>query len=289
MAGILRNFQPALKNVVLKIKKTCSTLTQTVHRTRNQDEKLGISRKTIDFADLTKLINWFECDSIITLTQSVLNWWPLDSGMIANEDVKCDNAKTIGMAIQKKLNNVSLHAASIKRSDQAVTLNSLEPTLSIGDDKVVIDPLILFYRLIVLMQRYDNVSSFFKYELSVILTSLFKDMMREPSKSSLTTALDARLLKFTNQCDGKLDCDGENESEEENDYDIDNAQSPLVESVSENDEIVLDGGYLLHQLFWKRESTFRDIVSKSVDYVDSHYGQCTVTFDGYCEIALTLS
>ena len=59
--------------------------------------------------------------------------------------------------------------------------------------------------------------------------------------------------------------------------------SPLVESVSENDEIVLDSGYLLHQLIWEKESTFRDIVSKYVHYVDSHYGQCTVVLDGYCE------
>ena len=104
--------------------------------------------------------------------------------MIENEDVNCDNAEAIGMAIQEKLNNVSLDAASIRRSDQAVTLNSIKPTLSSGDDKVVINPLILFSRLIVLMQRYDDVSSFFEYELSVIPTSLFKDnMMRKRSKS----------------------------------------------------------------------------------------------------------
>ena len=73
-----------------------------------------------------------------------------------------------------------MYAASIKRSDQAVTLNSLKPTLSIGDDKVVKDPLILSSTLMALMQRYDAVSTFFEYELSVIPTSLFKDnMMRK--------------------------------------------------------------------------------------------------------------
>ena len=45
-----------------------------------------------------------------------------------------------------------------------------------------------------------------------------------------------------NQCDDKLDGEDENQSEEENDYDIDDAMSPLVESISENDEIALDGG-----------------------------------------------
>ena len=63
--------------------------------------------------------------------------------------------------------------------------------------------------------------------------------------------------------------------------------SPLIESVSENDEIVLDGGYLLHRLIRQKESTFRDVVSKYVHfhYIDSHYGQCTVVFDSYCENA----
>ena len=42
--------------------------------------------------------------------------------------------------------------------------------------------------------------------------------------------------------------------------------SPLIESVSENDEIVLDGGYLLHRLIRQKESTFRDVVSKYVHY-----------------------
>ena len=177
----------------------------------------------------------------------------LDSGIIAKEDVNNDNAEAIGIAIQEKLNNVSLHAASIKSSGQAATVNSLKPTLSIGDNKVVINPLILFSRLIVLMQRYGDVSSFFEYELSVIPISLFKEnMMRKPSKFSLAKALDTRLLKFTNQCDDKLDDDDENESEEENDYDINDAMSPLVESVSENDETVLDGGYLLHRLILEK-------------------------------------
>ena len=60
------------------------------------------------------------------------------------------------------------------------------------------------------------------------------------------------MLKFTNQCDDKLDGDDENESKEESYCDIDDAMSPLVESISENDEIVLDGGYLLHRLIWEK-------------------------------------
>ena len=39
-----------------------STLTRTVHKASNQHEELGSSCKTRDFADLSKLINWFKYD-----------------------------------------------------------------------------------------------------------------------------------------------------------------------------------------------------------------------------------
>ena len=151
---------------------------------------------------------------------------------------------------------------------------------------MVVDPVVLCSRLIVLMQRYNNVSRFFEHKLSVIPKSLFEDkIMQNPWKSSLAKTLDTSLQKFVNQCDDKLEGEDENQSEEENDYNIDDAMSPLVESISENDEIALDGGSLLHQMISEKESTFRDIVSINVHYVDSHYSQCTVVFDGYCENA----
>ena len=110
-------------------------LTLTVSKTSNQHEELGSSCKTRDFADLSKLINWFEYDSHNPFDPESTELVALDSGMSVNEDVNSNNAEAIGMAIQEKLNNVSLHAASIERSGQAVTLNSLKPTLSIRDDK----------------------------------------------------------------------------------------------------------------------------------------------------------
>lgn len=106
-------------------------------------------------------------------------------------------------------------------------------------------------------------------------------------KSSLAKTPDTRFLRFANQCDDKLDSDDKNESEEENSDDIDDAMSQLLDSVSENDEIVLDIRYLLNRLIWEKESTFKEIVSQYVHYVESYYGQYTVVFDGYCENAST--
>ena len=96
----------------------------------------------------------------------------LDSGLIAGDDVNCDEAEMIGSQIQQSLDNLSWKNATVKRSLKAITLASL-------------DPLVLFSRLIILMHRYRDISCFFDYELSPVPTSLFDGyLMRKSNKSS---------------------------------------------------------------------------------------------------------
>ena len=64
-----------------------STLTRTVSKTSSQYEELGSSCKTRYFADLSKIINWFEYDSHNPFDPRRTELVALDSGMIANEDV----------------------------------------------------------------------------------------------------------------------------------------------------------------------------------------------------------
>ena len=93
---------------------------------------MSSSRKAREFADLLELINWLEYDSHNAFASERTELLTLYSVMFANEDVKCDNAEAIGMAVREKLNNVSLHAASINRYDQTEILNYLNLTLGIG-------------------------------------------------------------------------------------------------------------------------------------------------------------
>ena len=52
--------------------------------------------------------------------------------------------------------------------------------------------MVLFSRLVVLMRRTNDISSYFAYELAPVTTALFKDgMMQKPNKSSLAKGLDA--------------------------------------------------------------------------------------------------
>ena len=92
--------------------------------------------------------------------------------MIADESVICDEAECVGRSNQDSLDGVSLKEATDKRSASATTLSSLKPSVKIGNEKVVIDPMILFSRLVVLLQRHDDVTRFFAYELLKFLKIL---------------------------------------------------------------------------------------------------------------------
>ena len=148
----------------------------------------------------------------------------LYSELIADESVNCDEAECVGRSIQDSLDGVSLKEATDKRSAPATTLSSLKPSVKTRNEKVVIDPMILFSRLVVLLQRHDDVTRFFAYELAVIPMSLFKDnIMRKPSKSALAKALDQRQTKDPSKPDGSFWMESENEfgeDKEENDSDV---------------------------------------------------------------------
>jgi len=50
----------------------------------------------------------------------------------------------------------------------------LKLSTKIGKETVYIDPIILFSRLVVLLERCEDIEEFFAYELAPIPTSLFK-------------------------------------------------------------------------------------------------------------------
>ena len=70
--------------------------------------------------------------------------------MIADEAVHCDTVEPVGLSIQKNLDNLPLSEASIKSKKK---LSLLPPFVATGNDHVVIDPIVLFSRLIILIQR----------------------------------------------------------------------------------------------------------------------------------------
>ena len=72
------------------------------------------------------------------------------------------------------------------------------------------------------------------------------------------------------------------ESAEEDD-DRDDSGDETVEGckVQNVERYVIDGGHLLRRVVWDKQSTYQEIIHKYINYVESHYGKCSVVFDGY--------
>ena len=69
-------------------------------------------------------------------------------------------------------------------------IDNLYPGFKVDKQRVHINPTLLFSRLIAILQREDNMASYFDYELTTVPTSLFEDnRMRKPVKAQLAKAL----------------------------------------------------------------------------------------------------
>ena len=80
--------------------------------------------------------------------------------------------------------------ASIKRSDHIKPLADLKPGILVDKQKLNISPTILFSRLIAIVQREEDMSLYFDYELTAFPTSLFKDnFMRKAATAQLAKSL----------------------------------------------------------------------------------------------------
>ena len=174
----------------------------------------------------------------------------LDSGLVDVEQrLTCDKSEEIGAAIQKEMDGKTYSSCSFKRKNQISTLQSLYSSVSIGTENVTIDPLTLFLRLIVMVEKKteNEIVDYFNYELSPYPMSLFKEgIMRSAQKSKLKQFL----LKTVNPTD-----------------------APQTTRIA-------DGGALLWCCDWKRNELFATIFNKYSQFL-AHHKIDTVVFDGY--------
>ena len=147
------------------------------HKTSEQHIKLGKSRNIRDFKDLLKVRDWFERYNPFSKQQPKL--YSLSTGYTSEEsdDINCDKAEEIRFNIHKDLDCKSLDEAKNSSKKQVKTLKSLKKGISIDNQTVFIDPSILFNRLTILMQRTENISHYFQYDLTPLPTSLFMDTL----------------------------------------------------------------------------------------------------------------
>ena len=227
-----------------------SSFTGLAHMTSEQHVEMGESRIHRDNVDLNKLITWLSIDD--PFCQNDSNLRSLSTGLTSteNDGVNCDNVEEIGATIQRKLDDVKYWSVKMKRSDKITTLLNLKKGIKIDQKIVHVDPLTLFSRLIVVLDRSDDKEKAFHHELTPTPTSLFKDgFMRKSNKSALAKALTDHLPEV---------------------------EKPVVT------KHVLDGGALLHRVKWFPNAPYGRIVEQYQTYINTKYGfPCTVIFDGY--------
>ena len=237
-------------HVCASIHDAMATLTGNTHKTSNQHVELGKSRMKRDNDDLEKVRTWFESHNPFDECNPLLR--SIATGVTSTEadGINCDDAEAVGEAIQKQLTGVSYSKATLKKKDRIKTLESLEVGVRIDKEKVHVDPLLLFSRLLVLIEREENIRSYFQYELTTVPTLLFQDsMMRKSSKAKLGQALKKDTTTST--------------------YNMDQSFH------------VLDGGPLLHKVKWIENRLYQSILDQYTKYVNKKYGRSCIVFDGY--------
>ena len=151
-----------------RVHDAMTTITSLKHNTSDQHVEFGISRCKYDLEGLCSIQEWFDQHEPFDMNEPGLR--SLSSGLVAADDdtINCDKTEQIGTKIQKQLNNASVADGSIKRSEQVRSLDHLLPGVKVDKKQVNINSTILFSRLIAIMQREDEISSYFEYELTVI-------------------------------------------------------------------------------------------------------------------------
>ena len=121
----------------------------------------------------------------------------------------------------------------------------------VRDGTIQIDKTVLFQPLIVPMDRTGDLSAVFEYELTPTPTFLFRDgYLPRANKSDLSRALTKNSTKLS--------------------------------EASTKTSYVVDGGALLHRVYWNVPATYAEILMQYTSYLDKKYGKgCLIVFDRY--------
>ncbi|XP_071574804.1 uncharacterized protein [Temnothorax nylanderi] len=124
-------------------------------------------------------------------------------------------------------------------------------SMKIADTVIPIDPALLYQRISFAKESQDQLKKYFEYELAPYPLSLFDEVGLRKSKKSAMYAL----------------------------------FQPIEDTVTSEDVCyVIDGGFLLHKVVWRKGEIFSFISDTYVKYVQKYYGKnAVIVFDGYSE------
>lgn len=179
-----------------EVEQAMHDVTKTSRESSEQHVELGSSRSSRDFEDLKKVYHWLEASNPFDVNDQRLR--SLSTGLAAKQpdNINCDQAEEVGEEIQRIMDNQSVIAAKVPTKEKVRSLVHLTKAVKIGTQTVHVDPLVLFMRLLVLVERAEKPDQYFSYELAPYPPSLFKDnYMRHINKALLAQALKGKKMK----------------------------------------------------------------------------------------------
>ena len=155
--------------VTAEINNAMQGLTGVEYVTNEQHKEATAARIRRDMDDVTKLIEFLERRNPFTKNLELRN---IATGVTAMSHINVEKAYSIGEQILKQMTGKTVKDHTFKMKEQAQTMDS--KVIECGQDKVHIDPQLLFQRLVIVTKRStEDMASIFRYELSVFPMVLF--------------------------------------------------------------------------------------------------------------------
>ncbi|CAG2207340.1 unnamed protein product [Mytilus edulis] len=181
----------------------------------------------------------------------------IETGVVADKTVNVDDAKKVGTSILQELVGKNIADHTFRRKKQAITLGN-KVQAKLDGEPLRIDSQLLFQRCTTAAHGiFEDISEIFQFELCGVPSSIFETtgLPREPQKSTLAEYM----WNLTG----------------------------LKPKAPTETHFVLDGGSLIHRLPWTKGATVDTICMTYVNYVNNHYTDATVVFDGYPSVPTT--
>ena len=179
------------------------------HRTSDQRVELGSIYCNRDVGDLNTILKWLAQHNPFDIQRPELR--SLSSGLTASggDGVNCDRSQKLDSYSKENSMTSNITKHRLKALRKSVTLINLTKGIKIDQETVHVEPLILFSRLLALLERCEDTTPYFQYELTPFPASLFKhSIMRKPNKSVLGTSLTSGVTTVITEIDTSYVLDG---------------------------------------------------------------------------------
>lgn len=95
---------------------------------------------------------------------------------VGDDKINFHNAREVGIASLSKMMGQTFNNNKLKRADKLLPLLSMNSTMKIHDEKVPIDPVLLFQRMSITKTFENELEKFFEYELAPYPLSLYDEI-----------------------------------------------------------------------------------------------------------------